>query len=174
MKGEFLTASPEETLALGQALGRALAPGLVIALTGHLGAGKTLLVKGIAAGNGLPDTRNVTSPTFTLVQEYEGRLPIRHLDVYRLKAAKDLLALGFEEMCAAPGVVIVEWADQMPEAMPHDTLWIKIESTADTTRRITWQTSDPKAAARIRSATPAGAPNCTRRGIAGEGPDDQR
>jgi tRNA threonylcarbamoyladenosine biosynthesis protein TsaE len=132
-----LSHSPTETLAIGRTIGAALRPGTVIGLVGRLGAGKTLLVKGIAAGNGLADDGAVTSPTFTLVQEYDGKIHLYHIDVYRLKGPEDLVALGFDEMCAAGGAVIVEWADRAAGVLPEDTLWIEIESTDEEARRLT-------------------------------------
>jgi tRNA threonylcarbamoyladenosine biosynthesis protein TsaE len=133
------TRSPEETHALGEALGAVLVGGLTIGLVGQLGAGKTVLVKGIAAGNALVDTRAVTSPTFTLVHEYPGRLTLFHLDAYRLKGSDDLLALGVEEFARADSAVVVEWADRVAEAMPADTLWIELVVTGGTDRRFSFQ-----------------------------------
>ncbi len=133
----LISRSPAETLELGRALGAALRPGTVIGLVGRLGAGKTLLVKGIAGGNGLADDGLVTSPTFTLVQEYAGRLHLFHIDVYRLKRPEDLTALGFDEMCSSGGAVLVEWADRVPGLMPVDALWIELESLEDDSRRLT-------------------------------------
>ncbi|MCG3129433.1 MAG: tRNA threonylcarbamoyladenosine biosynthesis protein TsaE [Phycisphaerae bacterium] len=124
------TSSVEETVALGRRIGQSLVGNAVVALVGPLGAGKTHLVKGIAAGNGLPDPGAVTSPTFVLVNEYEGRLRLRHLDLYRVRSIRELFALGFEEMREAGGAVVVEWADRFPEAMPVETLWITITPQA--------------------------------------------
>ena len=128
------TGSPEETLALGEALGRALCGGVTIGLVGPLGAGKTHLVKGIATGNAIDDVRQVTSPTFTLVNEYPGRLTLYHVDVYRLRGPADLMALGFDELTRPDSVVVVEWADRVRGVMPVDTLWIEVTTTGETTR----------------------------------------
>ncbi len=129
------THSPEETRELGDALGRALTGGLTVALVGPLGAGKTQLVKGIAVGNGIADASGVTSPTFTLVNEYPGKLKLFHLDAYRLSKPNDLLSLGFDEMVGADAAVVVEWADRVRCVMPEDTLWIELTITGETSRQ---------------------------------------
>jgi len=125
-----------ETQALGRLLGGCIAAGQVVALVGPLGAGKTCLVKGVVAGMGLKDTRRVVSPTYLIVKEYEARLHVYHADAYRLEGAADLLALGFEEMCAAGGVVLIEWADRVSSALPEDHLRITLEPAGETRRRI--------------------------------------
>lgn len=127
--------SPEETFRLGEAIGRALRGGEVIALTGQLGAGKTHLVKGIAAGNGLDDPRRVTSPTFVLVNEYLGRLRLFHLDLYRLSGAAELQALGFDEMIGPGSAAVIEWADRAAEALPDDVLDVEISVVGELARR---------------------------------------
>ena len=132
----YETASAEETLALGEALGRALIGGINIGLVGPLGAGKTQLVKGIAVGNAIGDVRKVTSPTFTLVNEYAGTLVLYHVDAYRLDGPRDLLALGFDELTTAESAVVTEWADRVRPVMPEDTLWIEFTLTGDTNRRL--------------------------------------
>lgn len=122
--------SPEATHALGVALGRACAPGTVIALRGDLGAGKTLLAKGIGAGLGVPGLMN--SPTFVLVQEHGGgRLPCWHGDLYRLGDESDLDHLGLEELFDAGGVVVLEWAERFPELLPADHLQITLAGDLD-------------------------------------------
>ena len=111
--------SVEQTLAIGRALGASLQSGDVLALIGPLGAGKTQLVKGIAAGLGVIDLRKVNSPTFVLVNEYQGRLHLYHIDVYRLRHGSELQALGFDEMCSASdAAVVIEWADRVEDALP--------------------------------------------------------
>jgi len=128
---------PEETLRLGAALGRVLRGGDLIALSGPLGAGKTHLVKGIAAGLGVAADEPVVSPTFVLAREYVGRLRLYHLDAYRLSGADELVDLGFEEMLADPvGVVAVEWADRVPEALPPPAWRIELVHVDETTRRL--------------------------------------
>ncbi len=113
-----------------------MSEGVTVGLVGPLGAGKTQLVKGIAAGAGVADDSLVTSPTFSLVQEYAGRRCVYHLDAYRLPASADLLALGFEEMIAEGEFVVVEWADRVRDVMPPDALWIELTIEGDRQRRI--------------------------------------
>jgi tRNA threonylcarbamoyladenosine biosynthesis protein TsaE len=133
---ELESRSVDDTLTIGRVIGRRLVPGAILALVGELGAGKTHLVKGLAAGLGVSDARVVNSPTFVLVNEYAGRMPVLHLDAYRLHAADELEALGFDEMCAAPAVVIVEWADRVSDLIPPRGIWIHMQVTGEMTRRI--------------------------------------
>ena len=135
--------SAEATQALGRTLGQALVGGLTIGLVGPLGAGKTQLVKGIALGNGLDDADQVTSPTFTLVHEYPGTLPLYHLDAYRLSQPRELIALGFDEMTRADAAVVIEWADRVRAAMPEDILWIELTIIDETTREVSFCASGP-------------------------------
>ena len=128
--------SAARTRAIGASIGRAMLEGVTVGLVGPLGAGKTQLVKGIAAGAGVADDKLVTSPTFSLVQEYEGRLWMHHLDAYRLSSEADLLALGFEEMIAEGELLIVEWADRVGGVMPPESLWIELTIEGDDQRRI--------------------------------------
>src|SRR5664279_5994356 len=110
----FISHSPAETEALGEKLGRAAQSGLVIALSGDLGAGKTQLVKGLARGLGV--TARVHSPTFTLVNEYGGgRLKLFHLDLYRLETAAQILSAGVEEFLSPDGVAVIEWAERLED-----------------------------------------------------------
>lgn len=130
------TQSVAETFSLGKTIGSSLSEALVVGLVGHLGAGKTQLVKGIAVGNGLDDAGQVTSPTFTLVQEYPGQLALYHVDVYRLKSDEDFLALGFYEWIDSGSAVIIEWADKAKNILPEQCLWIEIEATGEHSRRL--------------------------------------
>ena len=139
------TTSVEATHVHGEALGRSLMGGAAIGIVGPLGAGKTHLVKGIAAGNGTVDSRKVTSPTFTLIHEYPGRLRLYHVDAYRLRGPSELIALGFDELAAADSVVAVEWADRVRPAMPTDTLWIQIAPIAETGRCLAFHADGPLA-----------------------------
>ena len=139
------TISVETTLGLGVALGRILRGSVAIGLVGPLGAGKTHLVKGIAAGNGTVDPRKITSPTFTLIHEYPGRLRLYHVDAYRLRGPSDLIALGFDELVASDSVVAVEWADRVRAAMPTDTLWIEITPTQESSRYLAFHPGGPLA-----------------------------
>lgn len=126
---------------MGKRLGESLIGGIAVALIGPLGAGKTHLVKGIAQGNGESDARRVTSPTFTLIQEYSGRLTIFHIDAYRLRGPTELLALGFDELLRSDTVVIVEWADRVRSALPSELLTIEIQPDDATVRTFHFQSN---------------------------------
>jgi tRNA threonylcarbamoyladenosine biosynthesis protein TsaE len=126
----------EATLAFGRRLGKLLFPGAVVALIGPLGAGKTHLVRAIAEGLGIADSRVVTSPTFVLIQEYEARLPVYHFDAYRLRTAAEFSDLGVHEYFEGRGVCLVEWADRVPACLPDQFLKIHIVPTGETTRQI--------------------------------------
>jgi tRNA threonylcarbamoyladenosine biosynthesis protein TsaE len=123
------------TAAFGRRLGSLLFPGAVVALVGELGAGKTHLARAIAEGLGVPDGRVVTSPTFVLVQEYEGRLPVYHFDAYRLRSEGEFADLGADEYFQAGGVCLVEWADRVPGALPAEHLCVALSITGETSRR---------------------------------------
>lgn len=130
------THSVEQTLALGRRLAGQLAAGDVLLLRGELGAGKSALTRGIAAGLGV--TGYVTSPSFTILQVYdEGRLPLYHFDWYRLSGADELYELSLDEYLYDQGVSVVEWPDQAQEAIPERALAIGIESPEDSCRRFT-------------------------------------
>lgn len=119
------THEPAATFAFGRTLGRLLAAGDVVCLTGDLGAGKTLLVQGIAVG--LDIGEDVTSPTFTILQVYEtGRLPLYHFDLYRLDNENQLDDIGFAHYAGGDGVAVIEWADKFPAAMPDEHLLIEL------------------------------------------------
>lgn len=120
----FESFSPEETLALAEKLGIKLQGGEVIALEGDLGAGKTHFVKGLAKGLGAEDT--VTSPTFTLLHLYEGRIPLAHFDVYRLPFPEAFEELGYEDYFSGRGVTVIEWSDLINPYLPSEYLQIKI------------------------------------------------
>ncbi len=126
--------NPEATERLGIRLGSLLFPGSVVALSGPLGAGKTFLTRAICSGLGVVDNRIVSSPTFVLIQEYTGRLPIYHFDLYRLRAGSDFLDLGAEEYLQGRGVCLIEWADKFPQLLPEERLDVRLESTGETSR----------------------------------------
>ena len=134
---EHRSGSVEETEQLGQALAEHLGPGTVVAFTGDLGAGKTAFVRGLARGLGIPD--RVTSPTFTIVNEYEGgRLPLFHFDMYRLASSEELFDIGWEDYLARGGVCAVEWSENVVEALEADCLRVDIRrGERDDQRRIT-------------------------------------
>ena len=131
----FITNGPEETEALGARLARALEPGAVVAFTGDLGAGKTAFVRGLARGLGIQD--RVTSPTFTIVNEYEGgRLPLFHFDLYRLGSADELFDIGWEDYLARGGVCAVEWSERMEELLEPGTIRVDLRRGEDEDRRV--------------------------------------
>ena len=137
---EFITHSPAETEAVGQALGKALTPGTVIAYTGDLGAGKTAFTRGLAKGLGCTDL--VTSPTYTIVNEYlSGRLPLFHFDMYRLRCADDLFDIGWDDYLERGGVCAVEWSENVREAM-EDPITVQIDKLSEDKRRITIEGGD--------------------------------
>lgn len=149
---ELSSQSESQTRAIGVALGNALRPGDVVALCGELGAGKTRIAKGLAAGLGVADERAVNSPTFVFINQYAGRCPVYHLDLYRLPPGADLAALGFDEMCDGASVVIVEWADRSPASIPESAVWIRMTAAGETTRDLTLTARDDETLARFRGA----------------------
>jgi tRNA threonylcarbamoyladenosine biosynthesis protein TsaE len=134
MTAEVASRSPEDTQAAGERLAGTLGPGDVVALTGELGAGKTCFVQGLARGLGIQG--DATSPTFVLVNEYRGRLPVHHVDAYRTESLSELLDLGLEEMFDGAGVTVVEWADRLGALLPARTVHVEIEGVGDEPRRI--------------------------------------
>ena len=146
---ELRSNSVPETFAIGRAVGACMAADDVVGLVGCLGAGKTHLTKGIACGLGVPDPRLVNSPTFVLVNEYEGRLHIFHVDAYRLSGVRELEAVGFDEICASGGVVLIEWADRIAEALERRTLWIELTVTGEAERGLSLRTDEPAVGQRM-------------------------
>ncbi|MFY4730860.1 tRNA (adenosine(37)-N6)-threonylcarbamoyltransferase complex ATPase subunit type 1 TsaE [Nitrospira sp. BLG_2] len=126
--------SPEETESFGYAIGRLLRGGEVLALIGELGAGKTAFVRGIGAGLGIP-AASVTSPTYLIVQEYQGRLPLIHIDLYRLQNAQETESIGLSDYLTGDAAVAIEWADRFPRLLPEDRLEVRFFHRTRTTRR---------------------------------------
>ncbi len=132
---EFITHSPEETEKIGEALAKSLQPGTILAYRGDLGAGKTAFTRGLARGLGCKET--VTSPTYTIVNEYlGGRLPLFHFDMYRLASSDDLWDIGWEDYLEREGVCAVEWSENVADAM-ENAVTVTIEKLGENTRRIT-------------------------------------
>ena len=141
---QFITHSPEETEAVGAALAQVLTPGTILAYRGDLGAGKTAFTRGLARGLGYKES--VTSPTYTIVNEYlGGRLPLFHFDMYRLRSADDLWDIGWDDYLDRNGVCAVEWSENVTEAM-DDAIWVTIEKTGDESRCITIEGGEALAA----------------------------
>ena len=132
---EFITNSPAETEKVGEALAKRLQPGAVIAYRGDLGAGKTAFTRGLARGLGA--TEPVTSPTYTIVNEYlSGRCPLFHFDMYRLSCAEELFDIGWEDYLDRGGICAVEWSENVEEAL-EDPITVTIEKLGEDARRIT-------------------------------------
>ena len=132
---EFITHSPEETEKIGEKLAQKLTPGTVLAYRGDLGAGKTAFTRGLARGLGIPD--RVTSPTFTIVNEYCGERELIHFDMYRLNDSDELFDIGWEDYLARGAVCAVEWSEKVDDAFYGDETIVRIEKLGDTERKIT-------------------------------------
>lgn len=130
----FTSRSPEDTQAIGECLGARLEAGDVVACIGELGAGKTCFLQGLARGLGVE--ADVTSPTFVLVNQYRGRLPLYHVDAYRTESLTELVDLGLEEMLHGDGVTVIEWADKLLPLLPSSTITVTITGLGDEPRRI--------------------------------------
>lgn len=132
---KFVTNNTEETIELGKKIGNCLRKGDVIAMQGTLAAGKTTITKGIAQSLDISET--ITSPTFCLISEYEGKMPLYHMDVYRLDSEEDFANLGTEDMIYGNGVSIIEWSEKIMNELPKKTIILKIEPQEDGSRIIT-------------------------------------
>ena len=129
----FHTTSAEETIELGKKIGSLLQKGDIIAMQGTLAAGKTTITKGIAQSLGVKD--EITSPTFCLISEYEGKMPLYHMDVYRLEGGEDFINLGVEDLMYGNGVSLIEWSEKVMDELPKKTIILKIEPIEGTTER---------------------------------------
>ena len=143
-------ASAADLQAIGERLGRALAVGDVLALVGPLGAGKTTFVQGVARGAEVAPDRHVASPTFALVNEHPGRVPLVHADLYRINDPRELDELGLSDAFDRAAVAI-EWLDRFPEAAPAERLTIELEIAADGARVLTFRASGSRAATLVRA-----------------------
>jgi len=143
-----ITLSPARTKALGRLMGRMLRAGDVIAISGELGTGKTVLIKGIAAGLGI-DERNVTSPTFILMNEYAGRMPVYHFDAYRIVRAAEIEELGADDYFFGNGVSLIEWADRVAGSLPADRLDVTAGHVNESRRLFEMRSTGPRSAAII-------------------------
>jgi tRNA threonylcarbamoyladenosine biosynthesis protein TsaE len=144
--------SPEETLQLGKSLGSSLISGDIILLNGDLGAGKTHLTQGICYGVGLEESSYIRSPTFTLINEYQGKLPIYHIDLYRIDSLEEIYSLGLEEILFNQGITIIEWAEKLRSPKNNknlilniqDRIEINIEIVSESEREFTFNTFFPE------------------------------
>jgi len=132
---KLTSAGPDDTQAAGERLAQTLGPGAVVALTGELGAGKTCFVQGLVHGLGV--TTRATSPTFVLINEYRGRLPVHHVDAYRIATPAELIDIGLLELMDDEAVTIIEWADRVAALLPPRTITVHIEGLGDEPRTIT-------------------------------------
>jgi tRNA threonylcarbamoyladenosine biosynthesis protein TsaE len=128
--------SASETIQIGKNIGSLLQPGDVVALVGELGVGKTQLVKGLAEGVGVGKPTYISSPSFTLINEYLGRVPFYHIDLFRLEQEKEVEELGLEDYFQAGGITAIEWADKIAPLLPEEILWIDIHYTGENTRSL--------------------------------------
>lgn len=139
---EIISKSEKETKEIGRRFAEELKPGMVVCLEGELGAGKTHLVKGMATAFGIPETE-VRSPTFTLINEYEGTMPLYHFDCYRMESFEEALEIGAEEYFYDEGVSVIEWPDRIREILPPGVIWITITSLGPSKRKfVIRQTED--------------------------------
>lgn len=130
----FNCTTEEETKEVGRKLGEIATTGTVISLRGPLGAGKTIIAKGIAEALGI--TEAIVSPTFTLVQEYEGRVPMHHLDLYRIDGIEDFEGIGGEELLYSAGITVIEWSEKIEELLPSETIRVTLQIQKDGSREI--------------------------------------
>jgi len=138
------SASPDTTREIGARLGRLAQPGDVLALYGDLGAGKTCLVQGLAAGLGVAEP--IRSPTFILIAEYAGRLPLYHVDLYRTESLEEVRALGFEDLLGGDGVTVIEWGDKAEALLPIGSIRVRIDGVGDDPREIRVEGLSPERA----------------------------
>lgn len=133
---EFHTNSPEETIALGKKIGTKLKPGDILAFYGDLGSGKTTMIKGICLGLGVKEQDIVKSPSFIMINEYQGRDPIYHIDLYRIKNTEEILSIGFDEYLYGGGVCLIEWAEKAEGQLPENLIKIELETISQNERKI--------------------------------------
>jgi len=153
---EYHSPSDHNTVGLGHRLGEILLKGDVIALTGELGSGKTCLTKGIAYGLGIPAETVITSPSYSLANEYRGRYLLVHMDLYRLEGPGEFLVSGLEEYLDGKNVVVIEWAERCPEMLPRRRLTINLSIKNEKTRIIRFSGCGPRAAEIIKALSKGG------------------
>jgi tRNA threonylcarbamoyladenosine biosynthesis protein TsaE len=139
---EFVTQSADETERVGERLGHRLVPGDVVALSGQLGAGKTCFIRGLARGLGV--TQGVSSPTFVIVNQYTGRMPIFHIDAYRTESLTELLDIGFDEYVSGDSVTVIEWSDKLEPLLPPGAIRVRISGLGDEPRTIRIDAPEPR------------------------------
>ncbi|HAZ10257.1 MAG: tRNA (adenosine(37)-N6)-threonylcarbamoyltransferase complex ATPase subunit type 1 TsaE [Omnitrophica bacterium GWA2_41_15] len=132
----MITNSAKETMLIGERLARKLKPGDMIALSGDLGSGKTTFTKGIGKGLGVKDSKRINSPTFVLIKEYNGRVPLYHLDLYRLDDLKEIENLAIEEYIYGNGITVIEWAEKIKSILPKKHILVKFKIKGDNKREV--------------------------------------
>jgi tRNA threonylcarbamoyladenosine biosynthesis protein TsaE len=145
------TSNPEQTQSLAERLGELLQPGDVVALIGELGSGKTVFSQGLARGLGVPKTFYITSPTFAIINEYPGRVPFYHLDLYRVSGPDELSELGLEEILYGQGAVAIEWAERLDKELPAERLEVHLKFLNEMGRNITLSAFGDGSARRLAS-----------------------
>ena len=135
MHEEIICKTEDDMVNLGNRFGKQAKPGMVISLRGSLGAGKTVFARGVARSLGIEEA--IVSPTFTLVQEYDGRLPMYHMDLYRITSSEDFEMIGGEDMLYSDGICLIEWSEIINEMLPRDTIFINIKVNPDQSRTVT-------------------------------------
>lgn len=148
-KWTIQTSSPEATQSLAERLGQLLQPGDVVALVGELGSGKTLFSQGLARGLGVPQNFYITSPTFAIINEYPGRVPFYHLDLYRVSNRAELSELGLEEILYGLGAVAIEWAERLGQDLPVERLEVQLKFSDETSRSLIFKAFGVKAKQRL-------------------------
>jgi len=133
---KLISDSREQTLEVGRLIGAILERGDIVALIGELGSGKTCLTQGMAKGLGVEENVPVVSPTFTLINEYPGKIPLIHFDVYRLSGPRDLEDMGYEEYFEGGGIIVIEWAEKIRDILPAKTLFISMRYIDENTREM--------------------------------------
>ena len=133
---KIISNTPKDTLLAGEKLGKTLKAGTFIGLVGNLGAGKTVFTKGIAKGLGVKQYKYVNSPSFVIIKEYKGRIPLYHFDVYKLDSSDDLDGVGYEEYFYGNGITVVEWADKVKDILPDKKILVKFTHAGSSKRKI--------------------------------------
>ena len=131
-----ITNSAEETILAGEKLGKTLKPGDIVALSGNLGSGKTTFTKGIGKGLGVKDSKRINSPTFVLIKEYKGRIPLYHLDLYRLDGLQEIENLAIEEYIYGCGITVIEWAEKIKGLLPEKRILVKFKAMSGDKREV--------------------------------------
>lgn len=139
-----ISGNPEETFFVGRIIGENLIAGDTVALIGELGAGKTCFTQGVARGMGIPEEYKITSPSFTLINEYPGKITLYHFDLYRLQGSQDMEDMGYDEYLFGEGVSVIEWAEKMKDVLPAETLFVSFTYLDENEREILFSGQDKK------------------------------